>query len=222
MLPLFVLLAVVHPHILFLGNSLTYTNNMPSMVEQIARSKNEPLSTAFVGHGGELLMQHWQEGKALEAIRARNSDFVVLQPQSMEIIGNYDNAARHARLLSDEIHGNGARTVIFLTWAPLGQPAPQSEFTRRSVALAQQLGAIVAPVGVAWERLQKRGVRLFDGDVHPNTAGSYLAACVFFAIATGKTPVGATYAPIDARTAAAIQRAAWDAVQEFRAAARRP
>lgn len=226
---------VVHPRVLFLGNSLTYYNEMPWMLEQIAKSKNEPLSAVFVGRSGETLRQHWQETRAIEAIRARTSDFVVLQPQSTEIIRDPDTAARYARLLNEEIRKSGAKTILFLTWAPLDQPAPQAEFTRRSAALARDLGAIVAPVGVAWERLQKIGVPLFDGDVHPNVAGSYLEACVFFAIVTGKNPAGATYTfdvhfdipefyrrsleqdRIDAATAAAIQRAAWDAVQEYRA-----
>ena len=214
MLPLLVLLAVVRPHVLFLGNSLTYTNDMPQMVERIAQSKNVPLSVEFIGRGGALLMNHWQDEKALAAIRARNSDFVVLQPQSAELIGAYDNSARYAALLNDEIRRSGAKTVLFLTWAPLGQPVAQEDYTRRTDALARQLGAIVAPVGVAWERLQQRGVKLFGDNVHPNAAGSYLAACVFFSVATGKSPVGASYAPVDRPTADAIQRAAWDAVRE--------
>ena len=83
--------------------------------------------------------------------------------------------------------------------------------------------------------LESRGIELFDGSgSHPNLAGSYLEACVFYATLTGNSPIGATHTfdmhfdipeayrqslereKLDARTAEAIQRAAWEAVRQER------
>src|SRR5438445_8613599 len=72
--------------------------------------------------------------------------------------------------------------------------ASQAEYTARYRALARDIGAIIAPVGVAWQRLESQGIELFDGSgSHPNLAGSYLEACVFYATLTGKSPIGATH-----------------------------
>lgn len=223
----------VRPNILFIGNSLTYFNEMPWMVGEVAKSKNVPVGTTFVGRSGFSLRQHWDEGKAVAEIRTRRYDYVVLQPQSTEIISRPDETAQYARLFNGEIRKSGAKTVLFLTFAPRGY-VKQSQFNARYIALAKELKMMVAPVGIAWERLQKLGIDLFQDDVHPNVAGSYLAACVFFAIATGRTPEDATYTfdvhydipeiyrksleedRIHPSTAAAIQREAWRAVQEFK------
>lgn len=69
--------------------------------------------------------------------------------------------------------------------------------------------------------------RLYADDAfHPSLLGSYLAACVFFAVVTGKSPVGSPYVPsaealprtagattITAAEATRLQEVAWAAVK---------
>ena len=58
---------------------------------------------------------------------------------------------------------------------------------------------------------------------HPELAGSYLSACVFYAVLTGQSPVGhpctatqAGQAPVDPQTARFLQEVAWETVQRYR------
>ena len=218
--------------VLFIGNSFTYYNEMPTLLERVSASLGTPIVARFSGHGGATLRNQWNEGKAIRAIREGHYDFVVIQPQSSEIIRTPDETKRYAKLLADEIRKSGAKPVMFLTWSTRAYPiATQAEYTARYRALAKQIGATIAPVGIAWQRLESIGIELFDGSgSHPNLAGSYLEACVFYAMLTGKSPIGATHAfdmhftipeayreslerdKLHPSTAAAIQRAAWDAV----------
>jgi len=51
-------------------------------------------------------------------------------------------------------------------------------------------------VGLAWQRAvgQRPGIALWDSDgSHPAPAGSYLAACVFYATLFGESPAGLNY-----------------------------
>ena len=69
----------------------------------------------------------------------------------------------------------------------------QKDLTDAYFAIARELGATVAPVGIAWQNAFKENPKLVLHDPdqsHPNAAGSYLAACVFYAILYDKTPVG--------------------------------
>ena len=56
--------------VLFIGNSLTYWNEMPWLTGQVASSlgAKPPLVTAFNGMSGMSLRQHWERGRALRAI----------------------------------------------------------------------------------------------------------------------------------------------------------
>jgi hypothetical protein len=82
--------------------------------------------------------------------------------------------------------------------------------------LGEELGAIVAPVGVAWAIARERRPDLdlwrLDGQ-HPNERGSYLGACVFYAVLTGRDPTGNSFrAGLDAQEARFFQRVARDVV----------
>ena len=65
----------------------------------------------------------------------------------------------------------------------------QKEYTD----LAETIGATILPVGPAWARAleQQPDIRLYHPDgTHPSNLGSYLTACVMFAVLTGKSPIG--------------------------------
>jgi hypothetical protein len=223
--------------VLFIGNSLTFWNEMPFLTRRVAGSlaADPALATEFSGMGGATLRQHWEKGAALRRIREGKWNFVVLQAQSGEMMRSPEETKKYAAMFDHEIDRAGAKTVIFETWQPLGSAGTQSQLNARYVALAKELDAVVAPVGAAWEILQRRRLNLFDpGGVHPNLRGSYLAACVFFATFYNVSPHGATHVfetkfdipesyrrdleqeTISDGDADAIQRAAWDAVQAFK------
>lgn len=223
--------------VLFIGNSLTYYNEMPWMAEQIASSlRFDPaLRTDSTVRGGASLRYHWEKGRAVRAIRDNRYAYVVIQPQSSEIMNAPEETLRYARLLNEEIRRSGAKTIVFQTWAPRGSKHAQSAYNARYEELARALGATVAPVGAAFEAMKKQEIATIDnGGVHANLAGSYLSACVFVATLYGRSPVGAVHtfdvkydvkeayrAELETRRlspseARALQEAAWVMVQDER------
>lgn len=63
-----------------------------------------------------------------------------------------------------------------------------------------ELGAAISPAGLAWSRVrtERNNLNLYIlddgfGDRHPNSAGAYLTACVFYSAIFGRSPEGSTY-----------------------------
>lgn len=206
--------------VLFLGNSYTYYNNLPRLVEEFAAAAGRKIETRMIAPGGASLADHHANAKALKAIRSGGWDFVVLQEQSAlgavylvngePRVANPDAFLAAARQLDAEIRRAGAKTVLFHTWPR--RDAPDSDRAMLDYAymqIARELNAAVAPVGLAWQqaRAEVAGASLYAEDgSHPSRTGSYLAAAVIAATLTGASPAGApariSGAPVNPATGA--------------------
>lgn len=207
--------------VLFIGNSYTYVNNLPSLLTQLAASMSKPktIETQMVAVGGATLQSHWDNGNALEVLKQGSWNYVVLQEQSMLPIIEPETMYQYARLFDAEIKKVGADTVFFLTWARQNTPETQRNLTDAYMKITKQLDAVVAPVGIAWQKLHEEdaNVMLYDADgSHPNLLGSYMAACVFYAILHNESPIGSTSYQslgLSESQASFIQRIAWQTVE---------
>ena len=196
--------AAPRARILFVGNSYTYFNNLPSVLEQLANNvQPDSLEAKMVVAGGATLKSLWENGEALKAIQLGGWNFVVLQEQSTLGTGPRENGIpqindpamfyEYARRFDAEIHKIGAKTVFYLTWARRDSPQNQARLTAAYTSIAKELGAVLVPVGPAWEASihEKPGLALHQvDDSHPRPAGTYLAACVFYAVLFKRNPAG--------------------------------
>ena len=168
--------------LLFIGNSFTARNNLPGLIAQLAASRGLRIEHRLISAGGASLRRHWNGGEAIKAIREGGYEFVVLQEQSTLPVKNAKRMHESVRLFDEAIKSAGAKTVLYMTWARQHSPESQQAITDAYKTIGQELGAIVVPVGVAWQSFVKKHDEpvLYDRDQsHPSLAGSYLAACVF-------------------------------------------
>ncbi len=208
--------------VLFIGNSYTYGNNLPALLSRIAASAQPSVTIETAQHtrGGYTLEQHWNEGQVSSEIR-KGWDFVVLQDHSMRPTQDPKRMHEFARKFDAEIKSSGAQTVFFMTWARQYDPAMVEGIAQAYTDIAVELGAGLAPVGRAWEKSikEKPDLILHQADQsHPNVHGSYLAACVFYTVLTGKPPLGLSNGglnQISDEEADFLQRIAFDAVEEY-------
>lgn len=208
-------------HILFLGNSLTQYNDLPKMISQLAAAGGQG-TLRYERHtpGGCTLEKHWNDGKALELIRSRKWDYVVLQEQSKRPLLDTDAMLEYGEKFAAEIRKQGAKPLLYMTWASRDRPdAEQEKIAAAYVELGKRIDAQVAPAGNAWKAaLAADGalaLHTADG-IHPTPAGSYLAACVFYATLYGKSPAGlpGEIGKLTGEQAKALQAIAWNAVQK--------
>ena len=212
------------PRILFIGNSYTAFNNLPEMFNDLVHSGRIEADVEQSVGGGWSLSNHITSGVTEKKINQGNWDYVVLQEQS--VVNNPEIGMYPAvRTLHDQIAETGAETILFMTWGRRdGLPAagyPDYETMQAQVQdtyqeIARELDLTIAPVGVAWQNVhaQDPGFDLWHPDgSHPSLHGTYLAASVFYAVLTGKSPEGLEYtaglAPDEARS---LQRAAAETV----------
>jgi hypothetical protein len=179
--------------ILFIGNSFTQRNDLPRLMAAMAAEREVRIQHELISAGGASLRNHWNAGRAAEAIANGRYDYVVLQEQSTLPVKNAKRMAENVRLFDDVIKQAGAKTVLYMTWARQHSPESQQAITDSYRSIGRELGAVVVPVGVAWQKFLAKHDRpqLYDKDQsHPSLAGSYLAACVFLAALLKLNPIG--------------------------------
>jgi hypothetical protein len=145
-----------------------------------------------------------------------NWNFVVLQEQSQLPSFPDDQVAvevyPYARILDSVInlYNPCAETVFYRTWGRKDGDASNCAswppvctyegmddlLHQRYMQMASDNHAIVSPVGVVWKHLRSvhPEIELYASDgSHPSAAGSYAAACSFYAVILRKNPLSITY-----------------------------
>jgi hypothetical protein len=179
--------------VLFIGNSLTATNDLPGMVEALIDSAAAgAVSVTTVAYPNFGLEDHWQRGQAREAIREGAWDFVVLQQGPSATEGRPSLLEYSGRFAAD-IRAHGAEPALYMVW-----PAKARSFDFDGVSesyrmAAARVGGLLLPVGDAWRIAWAADstLPLYGPDgFHPSPMGSYLGALVMFGQFTGRSPVG--------------------------------
>jgi hypothetical protein len=194
--------------VLFIGNSYTYVNDLPSVFAELAKAGGHPVETGMAAESGLRLVDHELSAKTQSAIKSAQWTYVVLQEQS-EIpsmpFSRDGTMYPSARSLAKTIQSIGATPLFFMTWAHRdgwpenGLPnyeSMQYAIDKSYLGIAYELKAPVAPVGSAWMTATRLYPQLAlwqaDGS-HTSEQGTYLAACVFYAAIFRESPAGLSY-----------------------------
>jgi hypothetical protein len=215
--------------VLFVGNSFTFKNSLPALVHELAAGDRgaTPIFSVEYAAPGWSLHQADKDGGLTKLLRDVKWDVVVLQEKSW-LLSFPEQQWRHstypfARDLRDKIAAGGAKTVLFMTWGYVlgdrwNEPhdtyaAMQARLSSGYSRLGEELGATVAPAGPAWAEALRRepSLELWAGDgEHPSLLGSYLAACVFYGLLSGREPTRSRFtAGIEPGQARLLQQIAW-------------
>ena len=214
--------------ILFVGNSYTFGNDLPAMFAALAKSGGHEATTGMSAQGGLWLADHVKSAETNGKIQERNWDYVFLQEQSVVPSHTGDRTRSMypaARQLVEVVRANNSTPVFFMTWGRRDglSEAGHQDFEAMQTALvtgymgiANELNTTVAPVGIAWREVRRQHPEMelyIDDGSHPNVRGSYLAACVFYAVVFQQSPEGLSYdAKLPEEEAAILQRIAAETV----------
>jgi hypothetical protein len=179
--------------ILFIGNSYTSRNDLPSLVKVLAAGAGvaRPVEAELVAFGGASLAAHWNRGVAQGLLQQRRWDAVVLQDQSPRALRAPASLHEYGKRFARLAQAGGATPFLYLPWARENDPGSQAAITSAHEKLARDAGAVLVPVGHAWQKVHATAAapRLYDADgSHPSPDGSYLSACVFCAVLFGVVP----------------------------------
>lgn len=222
--------------VLLVGNSYLYYNNslhnhLRRMVAAADAELGKALEYKSATIGGASLSHHnidWLTKPGQIGVK-EPFELVILQGHSAAALSEKrkaafkEAAAAHARIISER----GGKVALYMTHAyvpphKLAKPENIRLIDDLYVKTGNELGALVIPVGLAFEEAYKRDpeIKLHNAQdhSHPSLLGSYLAAATVYATIYGKSPVGNSYdayGEIDAKTAAFLQQVAQDTVTGF-------
>jgi hypothetical protein len=200
--------------LLFIGNSFTAANSLPSMVGRLAaRPGSQQVFPLAYDPPGSQLDQAIDDQQLQDLLRSVRWNVVVVQEQSqLPALPAWlrSSTAPAVRQLVALIHSRGGRPLLFETWGyqqgdlmhfPYDSyGAMQTRLHNGYAYLSQHDNVPVAPVGDAWSQAlaQKPATPLWSADgKHPSLEGSYLAAVVIAATVLQQTPYGHEAAKID-------------------------
>lgn len=185
--------------VLFIGNSLTSSNDLPGLVAAVARADGGPrLIAKGIAPGGYGLGDHLERDETMTALGDGDWDFVVLQqgpsalPESRVLLRQ--DVARFAEV----IRGAGAEPAVYMVWPEVYRDEVFPDVVESYRLAARDANAILLPAGRAWQIAWSMNPTLqlygFDG-FHPSREGSLLAAMVIYEGLTGRTLEGVRWNP---------------------------
>jgi hypothetical protein len=209
--------------ILFIGNSLTYTNDLPGLLAAFVDSAGAgSLEVVDVSRGGYGLEDHWNSATTRSALDRGGWDLVVIQ-QGPSATEGRPSLLEYSALFSAEARKGGANLALYMVWPSLSRFFDFDGVFDSYHTAAVNEDALFFPCGEAWRVAWESdpGQAFYGADAfHPSLLGTYLAALVMFEQVTGRSPVGLPgvlrsrggvgYA-IDQQTARAMQLAAQEA-----------
>ncbi len=166
-------------NILFVGNSLTYYNNLPELVKQEAASRGVIINTRMLASSNYAIVDHWEDGEVQTLISSGIYDYVVIQqgpssqPPGLDMLIN--SGADYANLCQE----NNARLAYYMVWPALPYYYTFDNVIANYTAAAQANNAILCPVGRRWKEHfdQTEDFSYYGTDgFHPSPEGSRFAA----------------------------------------------
>src|SRR6478672_5808024 len=184
--------------VLLVGNSLTYTNNLPALLRAVGASRGVAITTETDAAPGGTIAERWHDGKAAEALRSRTFDAVVLQEIGTRLgcLASASQSRTAPCAASVQAHEGfvalanerGAKPLLFTTWAR--DERGQGRINGGMRQLAKKTGATVFDAAGAIEALHKTqpDTPSYPDGTHPSTQASLMLAVALYREITGSAP----------------------------------
>ena len=169
--------------VLFVGNSLTATNDLPAVVAGLAHATGRTLEYRTIAFGGFALEDHWSQGDARAALASRSWDVVVMQQGPSALPESQANLREWASRFAVEARASGARPALLTVWPESYRKSALTAVIASYRRAAQSANAELLPAGDAWRLAWRCNPRIAlygpDG-FHPSPLGTYAAALTVY------------------------------------------
>ena len=182
--------------VLFVGNSLTDTNDLPAVVATLARGLGTEIEYETIAPGGMSLEDHWNAGRVPAELASGKWDAVVMQQGPSALPESQLNLREWAERLAALAREHGTRPALLTVWPEGYRVNVLGDVIASYANAAKAAGAELYPAGVAWQAAWSHTptLPLYGPDgFHPSPLGTYLAALVVTAGLTGREPPVAAF-----------------------------
>jgi hypothetical protein len=166
-------------HVLFIGNSLTYTNDLPKKVQKLAKADKIKLSVNSIAKPDYALIDHWQDGDIQKLISSNKYSIVIVQqgPSSQEEGRKY--LLDYGTMINEICAAHNCKLAYYMVWPALPNYNTFDGVIKSYTLAAEATDALLFPVGLLWKaELEKnKNAQLYGSDLfHPSEKGTMLAA----------------------------------------------
>jgi hypothetical protein len=186
--------------ILYVGNSLTYANDLPVMVSEIAAWDKTKISFHSYCFPDYSLEDHWNEGKVKEEIEKGNYDYVIAQQGPSGMLESRIVLTDYAKKIAELCANSKSRLIMYMVWPSKARIFDLDNVIQSYTIAAEKSGSLLAPAGLAWKNAWQRdpALPLYSADdFHPSTSGSLLAAYCIYGVITGRNDFNSIPISID-------------------------
>jgi hypothetical protein len=181
---------LVGTRVLFIGNSLTYSNDLPATFAAVAKSVDDTVSVVMAAGPDLAIIDHLNGATdAVSLLERFDFDFVVLQQGPTTLAINRDSLILWTQMIDPYIRGAGAKPALFMAW-PFASQWERLPLVRQSFQqAAQAVGGIFLPAGEAWRLAREAdpSIAVYGPDgYHPSPIGSFLAALTIYERLSGR------------------------------------
>ncbi len=169
--------------LLFVGNSLTYANNLPQLVVNFAKTKGLKIKAEMLALPNYALLDHWADGNLQKMIAAKKYKYVIIQqgPSSQEEGRAWllDGAAKINALCQN----NEAKLAVYMVWPAYDNYYNFDGVIKNYTEAATSTNSILCPVGTVWKEYidRTKDLSYYGSDMfHPSLKGSEVAAEVIY------------------------------------------
>jgi hypothetical protein len=213
--------------VLFVGNSLTYTHDLPATVTAIAESGGDTIRFRTVAGPNLALIDHLNGATNVKAVIASEPwEMVILQQGPTPAGICRDSLVLWATMFDPLIKAVGGTTALLMPWTYRSEMSGLDEVRISFEEAASAVGGVFIPAGEAWRLAiaADPSLGLWGGDnFHPGGTGTFLTALVIYERVTGhdarELPAKAFAAgvsfPLEVATIRLLQRSAHEANQAF-------
>jgi hypothetical protein len=177
-------------HVLFVGNSLTFVNDLPGTVAALGEMSGDTIRVAASVGANLALVDHLNGASdAVARIQQGGWKFVVLQQGPSTVPINRDSLILWTQWFDPYIKAVHARPALLMVWPESYRTAYFDEVRKSYQQAAQAVNGIFIPAGTGWLQAWETDATLpLDGSdgYHPSALGTYVAALVVYERVTGK------------------------------------
>ncbi|OEK00874.1 hypothetical protein BFP97_04830 [Roseivirga sp. 4D4] len=165
--------------ILYVGNSLTYSNDLPEIVERLGKSLNKKIETQCICFPNYGLEDHWNDGLIQASVSKGEFDYVIFQQgPSSQAYGRTSLIDFGGRISKLSIK-HEAKPAYFMVWPSVQYYQTFDGVIKNHTDAAQLNKALLIKGGEIWRSFRESydTIELYQRDqFHPSMTGSFLMA----------------------------------------------
>jgi len=169
--------------ILFVGNSLTYSNDLPALVKKAAFNQGYLIETDMLALPDYSLEDHWNDGQLQELLQNNKYDFVIIQQGPSSQAEGRKTLFDYGAKINELCKEHNAILVYFMVWPAHANYINFDGVINNYTEASQHTNSILCPVGEEWKQyIDNTGDLSYYGPdlFHPSLKGSEVAAEIIF------------------------------------------